>query len=125
MGLVAAYRLLLCTATCVEVRVPPEHIPKRLMRDDHAGMQRSARRLSIELIDNAVDQPGDVGEEVSIVYGRIAEQAASAADQARKNGRSAFGTVNTNCRCGKLSRTSLVKCSANRTVRFRLQEGHR
>mgnify|MGYP006266300983 CR=1 FL=1 len=42
----------------VEVRVPPEHIPNRLMRYDHAGMQRSARRLSVELIDNAVAGKG-------------------------------------------------------------------
>ena len=37
------------------------------MRYDHAGMQRSARRLSVELTEDLVDQPGDVGEESPIV----------------------------------------------------------
>ena len=109
----------------VEVGVPAEHVSKRLVRDGHAGEKRSARRLSVELIDDSVDQSGDVGEKAAIVYGRIAEQAASAADQARKNGRSAFGIVKTNWRWGSLRRTSFVKCSAKRIVRFRLQDGHR
>jgi len=37
------------------------------MGDDHTGMQPSASRLSEELTEDFVDQPGDIGEEASIV----------------------------------------------------------
>jgi hypothetical protein len=36
----------------------------------------------------------------------------------RKNGRSAFGIVKTNWRCGSLSRTSFVRCSAKEDCSF-------
>jgi hypothetical protein len=39
----------------VEVGVPAEHVPKRLVRDDHAGEKRSAGRLMIELPKDVVD----------------------------------------------------------------------
>ncbi len=37
--------------------------------------------------------------------------------------RSAFGSANTNWRCGKFRSTSSVRCSANRSVRFWLHDG--
>ena len=46
--------------------------------------------------EDIVDQSGHVGEQSPIVA---------------KDGRSGFGTVKTNCRCGRLRRTSLVRCS--------------
>jgi len=49
------------------MRIPPEHFPKRLMRDNHAGDERSAGGLSVELIDDTIDQSGDVREKAAIV----------------------------------------------------------
>ena len=54
MGLVAAYRLLLGPASCVVMRVPAEHVSKRLVRDDHAGEQRSARGLLVKITEDVV-----------------------------------------------------------------------
>ena len=54
--------MLLAPASGVEVRVPPEHIPKRLMRDDHAGEKRSAGGLMVELPKDLVDQTREIVE---------------------------------------------------------------
>ncbi len=37
------------------------------MRDNHAGDERSAGGLSVELIDDTIDQSGDVREKAAIV----------------------------------------------------------
>jgi len=42
--------------------------------DNHTGRELSARRLSVELIENMVDQPGDIGEEAPIVPEERAER---------------------------------------------------
>jgi len=39
----------------VEMRVPAEHVSKRLVRDDHAGEQRSARSLLVKITEDVVD----------------------------------------------------------------------
>ena len=38
----------------VEMRVPAEHVSKRLVRDDHAGEQRSARGLLVKITEDVV-----------------------------------------------------------------------
>ena len=52
---------------CVEMRVPPEYIAEGLVGNDYACEQRSAGGLSVELIDDTVDQSGDIDEEATIV----------------------------------------------------------
>ncbi len=51
----------------VKVGIPPQLVSEALMRDDYACEQRSAGGLSVELIDDTVDQSGDVGEEAAIM----------------------------------------------------------
>ncbi|MCG8479800.1 MAG: hypothetical protein MI724_11940, partial [Spirochaetales bacterium] len=59
--------VLLGHASGVEVGGPPQRVSERRVHDDHAGKQRSHCRLSVELIDDTVDQSGDIGEEAAIV----------------------------------------------------------
>ena len=47
----------------VEVGIPPQSVAEALMRDDHAGEQRSAGGLSVEIIDDSVDEPRNIGKE--------------------------------------------------------------
>ena len=47
---------------CVEMRVPPEHVPKRLMRYDHAGEELSAGGFVVKLPQHIVDQARHLGE---------------------------------------------------------------
>ena len=46
----------------MEVWVPPEHIPERLVGDNHPGKQRSVRGLVVELTEDVVDQTRHLGE---------------------------------------------------------------
>jgi len=39
----------------VKVRIPPQLVSKALMRDDHAGEQRSARSLLVKITEDVVD----------------------------------------------------------------------
>jgi len=51
----------------MKMRVPPEHVPERLVRDDHPGEKRSARGLVVKLINDTVDQSGYIGEQAAVV----------------------------------------------------------
>ncbi|MFP4705615.1 MAG: hypothetical protein ACLFMV_12475 [Spirochaetaceae bacterium] len=44
------------------MRVPPEHIPKRLMRYDNAGEELSAGGFVVRLPQDIVDQSRHLGE---------------------------------------------------------------
>jgi hypothetical protein len=52
---------------CVEMRVPPQHVPERLMRDDHAGKQLPAGGFAVELPKDVVDQTRHLSEQATIV----------------------------------------------------------
>ena len=51
----------------MEVRIPPEHIPERLVRDDNTSEKRPVRGLVVELTKYLVDQSGYFGEQSPIV----------------------------------------------------------
>jgi hypothetical protein len=51
----------------VEVGVPAEHVSQGLVGDEHGRTQWSARRFSVELIDDTVGEPRNSGKEASIV----------------------------------------------------------
>jgi hypothetical protein len=51
----------------MEVAVPPHHVPKRLVRYDRAGEQRSAGALIVELPEDVIDQTRNLGEQSSIM----------------------------------------------------------
>jgi dihydrofolate reductase len=49
------------------MRVEPQLVSEALMRDDHAGEQRSARGLVVEVTEDVVDQTRHLGEQATIV----------------------------------------------------------
>ena len=51
----------------VEMRVPPEHIPERLVRNNDSGKKRSTGRFVVELSEDVIDQSRDVSKESTIV----------------------------------------------------------
>ena len=51
----------------MEERIPPEHVSKGRMGNDHSGEECSTGRFAVELVKDTVDQSGYIREEVSVV----------------------------------------------------------
>lgn len=51
----------------VEVRIPPEHVTKGLVSNYHPGKKTPACSSVIELTDQVVDQPGNIGKKTAVM----------------------------------------------------------
>ena len=54
--------------------VPAEHVAERLVRDDPTGEETHTGGLAIKVAEQAIDQPGYLGEQTAIVTEERAER---------------------------------------------------
>ena len=51
----------------MEVWIPSHHVAESLMGDYHARHQRGCRRFTIKVLNDPVDETGDLGKQPSVV----------------------------------------------------------